>query len=327
MKLKELFDRYTFDDILPYLKAIEPERGDSMYQFREALDLLKHMEPSKENCGKVRIEWYEDEYETDGYVSVDDLENVCWDAGLAKEVVVDENLKLDEKDVAAHCLWSITFWGFEDEPDPEDGGPFNYPPKQRNKYDEALYRIRLSHWKHTTPRRYRWKDHPLCTDVEYCRRRWNCSKNRSKRKRDYRVECRENYLKRRSQRENFILKLARCGAFLREDVEYLHQVVEGLYYPYDSRTWDVSRRIDYILESINKYQDVDFSQYNDAIICLRASSECPVTEAEKEKLLAGLPESLKAMPIKIGLGTKESMKQEVEMLLFLNVIKVSLRKQ
>ena len=72
---------------------------------------------------------------------------------------------------------------------------------------------------------------------------------------------------------------------------------------------------------------MDFSPYNDAIICLCASSEHPVSEAEKEKLLAGLPESLKAMPIKIGLGTKESMKQEVEMLLFLNVIKVSLRKQ
>ena len=321
MKLKELFDKYTFDEILPYLKAIEPERGDSMYQFREALDLLKHMEPSKENCGKVRIEWYEDEYETDGYVSVDDLENVCWDAGLAKEVVVSEELHLDEKDVAAHCLWSITFWGFEDKPDPEDGAPFDYPPKQRNKYDEALYKLQLSNWKRTTPRRNRSKDYPLCTNAEYCIGRWNCSKNRSKRKRDYRVECRENYLRRHSQRENFILKLTRCGAFQREGVEYLHQVESGQYYPYDSRTWDESKRIDYILESINKYQDVDFSPYNNAIICLRASSEYPVTEAEKEKLLSGLPESLKAMPIKIGLGTKESMKREVEMMLFLNIIR------
>ena len=41
MKLKELFDKYTFDEILPYMKAIEPERSDSMYQFREALDLLE----------------------------------------------------------------------------------------------------------------------------------------------------------------------------------------------------------------------------------------------------------------------------------------------
>ena len=46
-----------------------------------------------------------------------------------------------------------------------------------------------------------------------------------------------------------------------------------------------------------------------------------MTEAEKEKLLSGLPESLKAMPIKIGLGTKDSMKQEVEMMLFLNIIR------
>ena len=318
MKLKELFDKYTFDEILPYLKAIEPERGDSMYQFREALDLLKHMEPKKKDCGYVRLEWYKDEYETDGYVSVDDLEGVCWDAGLAKEVVVAEDLHLDEKDVAAHCLWSITFWGFGDEPNPENVWPFSNHKKPKNKYDKALQRIRLSHWKHTTPRKYRWKGHPLCTDIDYRERE---NKNRSKRKRDYRVECRKNYLRMHSQRENFILKLTHCGAFQRDEVEYLHQVDEGQYYPYVSRTRDACKRIDYILESINKYQDVDFSSYNDAIICLRASSEYPVTEAEKEKLLAGLPESLKAISIKIGLGTKETMKQEVEMLLFLNVFK------
>lgn len=289
-----------------------------MYQFREALDLLKRMEPSKEDCGEVRIEWSQDEYDEDKYISVHPLEGVCWDEGLAKEVVVAENLQLDEKDVAAHCLWSITFWGFGDEPDPEDGWPFEYPRKPKNKYDEALYRIQLSHWKHTTPRKYRWKGHPLCTDIDYRERE---NKNRSKRKRDYRVECRKNYLKKHSQRENFILKLTRCGAFQREDVEYLHEVDEGQFFPYDSRTWDASKRINYILESINKYQDVDFSPYNDAIICLRASSEHPVTEAEKEKLLAGLPESLKALPIKIGSGTKESMKQEVEMMLFLNILK------
>ena len=321
MKLKELFEKYTFDEILPYLKAREPERGDSMYQFREALDLLKHMEPSKEDCGAVRIEWSQDEYDEDKYISVHPLEGVRWNVGLAKEVVVAEDVYLDEKDVAAHCLWSITFWGFGDEPDPEDGWPFDYPRKQRNKYDEALYRIQLSHWKHTTPRRYRFKEHPLYTDVDFCMKRIKESKNRSKRKRDYRVECRKNYLRMHSQRENFILKLTRCGAFQREEVEFLHQVDEGQYFPYDSRTWDVSKRIDYILESINKYQDLDFSPYNDAIICLRASSEYPVTEAEKEKLLAGLPERLKAIPIKIGLGTKETMKKEVEMMLFLNVIK------
>jgi len=321
MKLKELFDKYTFDEILPYLKAMEPEREDSMYQFREALDLLKRMEPSKKDWGEVHITWYEDEYEAERYISVSHLEDDRWDVGLAKEVVVDKGVHLEEEDIAAHCLWSITFWGFEDEPDPEDGGPFDYPPKQRNKYDEALYKLQLSNWKRTTPRRYRSKDYPLCTNVDFCMKRMNSNKNRSKRKRDYRVECREGYLRKHSQREEFVKKLVHSGAFQREDVEYLHQVESGQYYPYVSRTWDESKRIDYILESINKYQDVDFSPYNDAIICLRASSEYPVTEAEKEKLLSGLPESLKAMPIKIGLGTKDSMKQEVEMMLFLNIIR------
>ena len=66
---------------------------------------------------------------------------------------------------------------------------------------------------------------------------------------------------------------------------------------------------------------MDFLPYNDAIICLRASSEYPVSEDEKNRLLAGLPTSLKKLPIKIGIGIKETLKQEVEMMLFLNIIR------
>lgn len=321
MKLKELFDKYTFDEILPYLKAIEPERGDSMYQFREALDLLKRMEPSEEDCGEVRLEWSEEEDEADRYIMVNYLAGGFWEDNLAKEVVMSEELQLNEADMAARCLWEITFYGFEHEEDDDDRSIFADPREAKNKYDEALYKIQFSHWKHTTPRRYRSKHHPLCTDADYSIGRWNCSKNRSKRKRDYRVECREKYLEMHSQREDFITKLVRSGAFKREEVEYLHQVESGQYYPYVSRTWDVSKRIDYILESINKYQDVDFSRYDDAIICLRTSSDSPVSEAEKERLLAGLPASLKSLPIRIGIGTKEVMKLEIEMMLFLNIIR------
>ena len=318
MKLKELFDKYTFDDIVPFIKEIITDNPDSLPDFRMAFDELRMMKPSDENSEDILIKDFLDK---NGNIMANP---VCWHLGyswdecLAKRVVIDNDYPLDDRYVLAGCLWEMTFYGFSSMPDDEAEISFSIPKEPKNKYDKALYRLQLSHWKHTTPRRYRWKGHPLCTDIDYQERE---NKNRSKRKRDYRVECRENYLKMHSQREYFIMKLTRCGAFQREEVDYLHQVDEGQYYPYASRTWDVSKRIDYILESISKYQDIDFLPYNDAIICLRASSEYPVTEAEKEKLLAGLPESLKAIPIKIGLGTKESMKQEVEMMLFLNIIK------
>ena len=318
MKLKELFDKYTFDDIVPYLKEIITDNPDSLPDFRMAFDELRMMKPSDENSEEVLIKDFLDK---NGNILANP---VCWHLGyswdecLAKRVVIDNDYPLDDRYVLAGCLWEMTFYGFSSVPDDEAEISFSIPKEPKNKYDKALYRLQLSHWKHTTPRRYRWKGHPLCTDIDYQERE---NKNRSKRKRDYRVECRENYLKMHSQREYFIMKLTRCGAFQREEVDYLHQVYEGQYYPYTSRTWDESKRIDYILESINKYQNVDFSQFDDAIICLRASLEYPVTEAEKEKLLAGLPKSLKAIPIKIGLGTKGAMKQEVEMMLFLNVIK------
>lgn len=321
MKLKELFDKYTFDEILPYLRKIDPEKEDSMYQFREAFHLLRHMEPSKEDCGKVRIEWSDDEDEADRYITVNHIAGDKWSNALAKEVVLSDELNINEMDMSAQCLWEITFWGFDYEYDPEERYPLEYPPRQMNKYDVALYKIKLSQWKRTTPRRYRSFSMPLCVDASFAMKRCRSNKNRSKRKRDYRVECREKYLEMHSQREDLIMKLVRCGAFEREDVDYLHQVESGMYYPYDSRTWDVSMRVDYILESINKYQNVDFSQYDDIIICLRASSEHPVTDAEKEKLIAGLPESLKALPIRIGLGVKETLKQEIEMMLLLNNLK------
>ena len=324
MKLKELFDKYTFDEILPYLKVIDPEKPDAMPNFREAFDLLRHIEPSKEDCGKVSLEWSDFEPEEEKYVEVVHLAGDKWEDALAKEVVVADDLHLCEEEMAAHCLWEITFWGFENVFDPEDRNPFEYPPEQMNKYDVALYKLQLSHWKHTTPKRYRSKDYPLYTNADYCLKKVRSNKNRSKRKRNYRVECRKKYLKMHSQREEMIKKLVRCGAFKRVDVEYLHQVESGQYYPYVSRTWDVGKRIDYILESINKYQNVDFSQYDDVIVCLRASSEHPVSEAEKERLLAGLPASLKTLPMKIGVGTKDSLEKNMELLLYLNIIKVRL---
>ena len=318
MKLKELIDKYSFEDIYPFLKTLEPDKLDSMPSFREAYDLLRRMDPSKENCGKIYIEWSDDEFESDRYITVYPLSGDYWENGLAKEIVLSDEIQLDEREIAARCLWEITFFGFGTELDDDDESIFNYHRKMRNKYDIALYKLQLSHWKHTTPCKYRSKTMPLCTDVDFCMRKWCRRVNRSKRKRDYRVKCREEYLEKHSQREEFIQKLVNCGAFRREEVEYIHQVICGQYYPYVSRTWDGCNRIDYILDSINKYQDIDFSQFNDAIICVRTSSESHLLEIEQRKLMAGLPSSLLAMPIKFGVGVKESMKHEVEMMLFLN---------
>ena len=250
MKLKELFDKYTFDDIVPYLKEIITDNPNSLPDFRMAFDELRMMKPSDENSEDVLIKDFLDKK---GNILANP---VCWHLGyswdecLAKRVVIDNDYPLDDRYVLAGCLWEMTFYGFSSMPDDEAEISFSIPKEPKNKYDKALYRLQLSHWKHTTPRRYRWKGHPLCTDIDYHERE---NKNRSKRKRDYRVECREKYLEMHSQRENFILKLTRCGAFQREEVDYLHQVDEGQYFPYDSRTWDVSKRIDYILESINKF--------------------------------------------------------------------------
>jgi hypothetical protein len=319
MKLKELFDKYSFDEILPYLKIQIPDHLDSIPAFREAFDELKHMEPSNEDCGETLIQGYLDE---EGNLYEDSLN--ChylgdeWNACLAKNVVVECDVEIDECLILASCLWEMTFFGFSSELNEEDDCTFQIPEQPKNKYDEALYKLRLSNWKHSTPRKYRSKLFALCTDSEFAKQRRN-KKNRIKRLREHRIERRERYLEMHSQREEFIKKLVNCGAFKRDQVEYLHQVESGQYYHYVSRTWDGHNRIDYILDSINKYQSIDFSQYNDAIICLRTSSEHLLMEIERMKLMAELPEPLLEMPVKMRAGINKSIGNEVEMMLFLNV--------
>ena len=64
MKLKELFDKYTFDDIVPFLKEIITDNPDSLPDFRMAFDELRMMKPSDENSEDILIKDFLDKMVT-----------------------------------------------------------------------------------------------------------------------------------------------------------------------------------------------------------------------------------------------------------------------
>ena len=95
MTVKELINEVEFDDLLPYLKEIIVGHFDNIYAFREAYDILRGMKPQEED-----------------WVSVQSLDGDSWENELAKELVLSNNATLSKEEIAAHCIYDITFYGF-----------------------------------------------------------------------------------------------------------------------------------------------------------------------------------------------------------------------
>lgn len=119
MTLKELLDKVEFDALCPYLEKYEPKHLDNIYAFREAYDILRTLTPSKQASGEIRIEWEQDNGGTEEkWISVCPMHDANWEDVLARELIIAPDVKLPMEELAMHCLWEITYWGFS--PDEKD---------------------------------------------------------------------------------------------------------------------------------------------------------------------------------------------------------------
>ena len=248
MTVKELIMEVEFDDLLPYLKEIIVGHFDNIYAFREAYDILRNMQPNPKFIGKVLIE-----QEEDG-VSVHSLDADFWEHELAKELVLPENANLSNEEVAAHCIYDITFYGFS-------------PAERIENF---------------------WKSHaPIQSKME--------------------------------RRKSIIQELTVSGSsFMHKDLAYLLEVEYGIQYDYHSITNEQGNRLGYIADSMTKYQQLDLSQYNNAIVCIRVSAQYPLINEELEKFKRNVCSWLNYMDIQFGIITEDSDYIEVTVTLLLN---------
>ena len=282
MTLKELLTQVGFDELLPYLEKHEPEHLDNLYDFREAYDILRNMKPANNFEGKIFVEWHGGEWEDEEkWIGVSPMHDCTWEEDLAKEIVVADDVHLTLAELAMHCLWEITYWGFSPD-EREETWQRKFGPKVlNNKYEIALDKLEESIWRHQTPRRLRSRGRQgeRCVRVEFPIK-WNFDrKNRSKRKREYRQDKREEYLRKMATRENLVRTLSAEGSsFRRNEVEFLLHVQYGRQYDYRSVTSNIENRLDYIFESMTRYQQVDLSRYNSAVIFLQFPLGKPLDE-------------------------------------------------
>ena len=248
MTVKELIMEVEFDDLLPYLKEIIVGHLDNIYAFREAYDILQDMQPNPKFVGKVWIEQEED------WVSVQSLDADFWENELAKELVLPKNSTLNKEEIAAHCIYDITFYGFS-------------PAEIIENF---------------------WKNHgSIQSKME--------------------------------RRKSIIQELTVSGSsFTYKDLAYLLQVEYGTRYDYHSITNGQGNRLAYITDSMTKYQQLDLSRYNNAIVCIRVSSQYLLINEELKDFKRNARAWLNYKDVQFGIITENIDCKEATVTLLLN---------
>ena len=326
MTLKELLTQVGFDELLPYLEKHEPEHLDNLYAFREAYDILQGMEPATGFNGEIHVEWSGGEFEgEEKWISVGPMHDSSWEEDLAKEIVIADDVHLTSAELAMHCLWEITYWGFSPAERQETWRQKFGPQILTNPYEVALDKLEESIWKHQTPRRLRSKGKDGRRYVKWTNARdfFNNRMNRSKRKREYRQDKRKEYLRKMATRENLVRTLSAEGSsFRRNEVEFLLHVQYGRQYDYRSVTQEAGSRLAYILESMIRYQQLDLSRYDGALFFLRIPAGAPLEESALTAFKQGVRARLGYADIRFGSMTREADTLEVAATLLLNKCKV-----
>lgn len=320
MTLKELIMKIDFDSLLPYLEKWEKKNLDNIYAFREAYDILRNMEPDKDYRGEVTIITTTREDGTK-ITQVNFLDDNVWEKELAKEFVFPNGMQLNMEELAMRCLWEITFYGFSPVDREDTFSKMFGRRKPLNRYEVALDKLEESMWKHQTPRKFRARDEDGARltiahlPFKFC----NKPMNRSKKKRKYRQDKREEYLEVMAKRETLIQMLTIPGSsFKRSDVEFLFDIAYGIRYDYCSVVLGTNGRLDYILESMTKYQQLDLSRYDHAIVFIRYSSCYPPDNTELETFRQAVHNRLGYENILFGTVVENNECEQIKVMLLLN---------
>ena len=355
MTLKELLNRCDFKDIAPHFKRFYPEQATVMYRFKEAFDVLRHLEPKLNpdypSYQAIKLtRCYNDDNE-----KIDDngdyyIHATCggdfWVSDLAKEIVVADDLSLTDAEIAAHCLWEMTFFGNPYNVDEHEkkrsrllgetdtSNPYtvaaekldnklrsNYLPKQYKEAVEGTISITSEEWLKQKKEmgEKRWKNYrsakylPKDIEPQTCR-------NRPKRMRDHRMEKRIKKLERMAKVEDAIRRLtANTKSFKREELKYIFDTAQITENRYQSRVYDINQRTDYLIELFENYVLEDFSKFTHFLLMFRTSSEYPLTQEETEVLQKFFIEFLPTnVNIRFGYGNDENLDTEIYLMLLGN---------
>ena len=321
MLLGDLIQSVTFEQIVPHILREYPEHKSQIPYYKEAFDILRHMEYA-ENGATIPVEWVREEDE-EPYIHIGNCEGDYWESNLGKRLEIAGDVHLSDAELAARCMWSLTFYGYS----PDDNSYFDREP--HNFYEEQAERLNnrnILNYARIRKSEFRkqFGDRRLAFDLET----WKIiegrerRRNRAKRMRDARQERRIRHWEFFGNVENEIRGiLARTRDMARADLEPLFEMRSVSQETYHSRAYDRAKRISWLLETLTRYggaEETDPGEHTLLVIVLSADPAAPFDAREREEasgLIAYLTHRSPSDKVLWALGAKEGLGDEAELLI------------
>lgn len=284
-RLYELFERLSFDELVPTLKKIcekDPRKiTGQLPHFKIAFDELRMISPII-NDNTIDVD------SAESFICVEGCQD-HWNIVLGKIINLESGIVLSDSELAAHVLWEITFFGYsEDEIIESIGQEYSdKSPSHDNIYRRKIQEIEDRQWENYS-RGAKWESqdgrmligYDVFMEVLDRQKR----RNRSKRMRDARQDRQIAELRKLANREDIICQAVASGCISREEIEHILHAYSGEEHIYYSRTPTVQGRIEYLKTLISKYSEIDFSKYDSVAAIVTYSSDYQLSIIDENSL-------------------------------------------
>lgn len=111
MTLSSLLNSVPFDSMIPSLEklSLKQTNHNQIGYYKMAYDELSHIRPKYEGYS-MRIVMRN--YNNKSYLTALDIEGVSWSKCLGYELDIADNVTASDSEIAAQCLWGLTFYSF-----------------------------------------------------------------------------------------------------------------------------------------------------------------------------------------------------------------------
>ena len=133
LTLRELIMKSNFQTMMKYIIAFDPNMTNQSNPFYHACECIRDMKV-KAHSEDYFLAKYDLEYKVP-YIGV--LEGISWSKNLGYPVKRDKDLHCTDTELAAHCLWHLTFYGYTPEEQKENARKYFEKVDRQERNDEV----------------------------------------------------------------------------------------------------------------------------------------------------------------------------------------------
>ena len=293
MTLHELLQQVSFEDIVPFAERYHG--GNSLAWYKIHFDLLRHLTPKPGEKTTATVSNGDlDAWRPEPHLDAYPLEGDSWVHSLAKELIIEPDVKASLAEIAMCCLWHTSFYGFTEEQLNETFERLNY--YSMDLLDHDITRLRAKR----VIRAVVEAGGKIPSIKEYLKVkafnheiRSKCKKFKSRKKGAAKADLRMCSLRRyahRIIRKEYYNRIYLAGDVIRamlkssmahvEDMKPLLLCGHMQSYEYKSYAFDSQKRVAWMKELIEKYDAYKKPPLKNCVVCIGSSSAHPFRTEE-----------------------------------------------